>query len=64
VEVSLSVNARSIMLSIKDDGIGLKEENRLKGRGITNMIMRARELGGQLTIFSDKGTNIMLEIPM
>lgn len=64
VEVSLSVNARSIMLSIKDDGIGLKEENRLKGRGITNMIMRARELGGQLTISSDKGTSITLVVPM
>lgn len=64
VEVSLSVNAQSIMLSIKDDGVGLKEENRLKGRGITNMIMRARELGGQLTIASDKGTQIALEIPL
>ena len=64
VDVLFSVNKEKITLSVKDDGIGLKEKEKGTGRGITNMIMRARELGGQLTIFSDKGTNIMIGIPM
>lgn len=64
VDVLFSVNRERITLSVKDNGIGLKEKERGVGRGITNMIIRARELGGQLTIFSDKGTNITLDIPM
>ncbi len=64
VYASFSVNKERIVLSVKDDGIGLKEDKKGKGRGISNMTMRAKELGGQLTIFSDKGTNITLEIPL
>ncbi|OGW51077.1 MAG: hypothetical protein A2Z50_01465 [Nitrospirae bacterium RBG_19FT_COMBO_42_15] len=62
VDVLFSVNKEKIILSVKDDGVGLKEKEKSAGRGLTNMIMRARELGGQLTILSDKGTNITLEI--
>lgn len=64
VGVLFSVNKEKITLSVKDDGVGLKERGRNGGRGIANMTMRARELGGQLTISSDKGTNITLEIPI
>ena len=64
VDVLFSVNRERVALCVKDDGIGIKEKERCKGRGITNMIMRARELGGQLTIASDKGTQIALEIPL
>ena len=62
MDVLFSVNKEKIILSVKDDGVGLKEKEKSAGRGLTNMIMRARELGGQLTILSDKGTNITLEI--
>lgn len=64
VDVLFSVTKEMITLSVKDDGIGLKEKERGVGRGITNMTIRARELGGQITISSDKGTSITLEIPM
>lgn len=64
VDVLFSVTKERITLSVKDDGIGLKEKERGVGRGITNMTIRARELGGQITISSDKGTSITLEIPL
>lgn len=66
VEAALSVNTANITLAIKDDGIGFKEDEkrRGRGRGISNMTVRAKELGGQLTIISDNGACITLEIPI
>ncbi len=64
VDVTLSANTANITLTVKDDGIGLKEEEKGKGRGISNMIVRAKELGGQLTIRTDNGTSVTLEIPI
>ncbi len=71
VDVLFSVNKERITISVKDDGIGLREEERGKGRGINNMINRAKELGGQLTISRGErpfaptgGTTVTLNIPI
>jgi signal transduction histidine kinase len=64
VEAALSVNTANITLTIKDDGIGFKEDEKGRGRGISNMTVRAKELGGQLTIISDNGACVALEIPI
>ncbi|MBI5042338.1 MAG: hypothetical protein HZC10_00575, partial [Nitrospirae bacterium] len=64
VEVALSVNTANITLTIKDDGIGFKEDEKGRGRGISNMNIRAKELGGWLTITTDNGTCITLKIPI
>ncbi len=71
VEAALSVNTANITLAIKDDGIGFKEDEKGRGRGISNMTVRAKELGGQLTISRGKrpfaptgGTTVTLNIPI
>ncbi len=64
VDVDLSIGASGVVLSIKDNGIGFKEEKVGKGRGISNMNIRAKELGGQLTITTDNGTCVILKIPI
>lgn len=47
-----------------DDGTGLPEGYR-RGRGLTSMETRARNLGGALTIDSGpEGTRLSLEVPV
>jgi signal transduction histidine kinase len=50
-------------LSIEDDGTGLKE-NRRKGRGLNNIMVRAKDLGARLSISSGEGVSISLEVPL
>jgi signal transduction histidine kinase len=50
-------------LSIEDDGTGLKENGK-KGRGLNNIMARAKDLGGRLSISSGQGVSISLEVPL
>jgi two-component system, NarL family, sensor histidine kinase UhpB len=53
-----------IRIMIRDDGTGLPEGYR-RGRGLTSMETRARNLGGELTIASGaEGTCLTLEVPV
>jgi two-component system, NarL family, sensor histidine kinase UhpB len=53
-----------IRITISDDGTGLPEGYR-RGRGLTSMETRARNLGGQLAIASGaQGTCLTLEVPV
>lgn len=61
VAVALTITSNTIKLMIKDDGIGIPASHR-PGRGLLNMKSRAKELGGSLTITSENGTRIELEI--
>ncbi|MBI5187693.1 MAG: HAMP domain-containing protein [Nitrospirae bacterium] len=62
VDVDLSINTAGIILTIKDNGIGINEERKGNGRGISNMVMRAKELGGELTIITENGTCVTLKV--
>jgi signal transduction histidine kinase len=63
VHVDLTVTREGLLLSICDDGIGIRTEKNL-GRGIANMKTRAREIGGNVAITSGKGTMVSLELPL
>jgi len=64
VAVMLKATETNILLTIRDDGIGWRDEGR-PGRGIPNMKRRAQEVGGTATITaSENGTLISLEIPL
>lgn len=53
-----------IRITIRDNGTGLPEGYR-RGRGLTSMETRARNLGGVLAIHSGpEGTRLMLELPV
>lgn len=59
VSLSMATHGRLIILQIVDDGIGIDSAAAAKGRGISNMIARLRDLGGKLTIRNlDPGTMI------
>ena len=53
-----------IRITISDNGTGLPEGYR-RGRGLTSMETRARNLGGALTIVTgSEGTCLTLEVPV
>ncbi|HSF12703.1 MAG TPA: hypothetical protein VLA50_06990, partial [Erythrobacter sp.] len=53
-----------IRITISDDGTGLQEGYR-RGRGLTSMETRARNLGGALAIESGAGgARLALEVPV
>ena len=62
VTISFVVKPVLIILTIADDGKGLKD-NRNKGRGMRNMAQRVSSIGGKLTIEQDRGTRLLIEVP-
>jgi PAS domain S-box-containing protein len=63
VKAELSINRSRLRLAIQDDGVGAGN-GRVGGRGLSNMQARARDLGGEITLASQCGTCVTLEIPM
>jgi len=63
VDVSFTVEGGSVVLDIRDNGIGL-DGGRVSGRGLPNMKSRAQDMGGSLAVTSDNGTRVHLELPI
>jgi len=63
VTVNLEVFADKVVLSIADDGIGMNKSAGT-GRGLANMRTRSKELGGDVTMTSDKGSTIRVQVPL
>jgi len=63
VNVMIAVNPEKLLLTIRDDGIGL-EKTSDRGKGLSNMKARAEAIGGSLTVSSDRGTSILLDLPL
>ncbi|MEP7267102.1 MAG: ATP-binding protein, partial [Saprospiraceae bacterium] len=72
VEVKLEKQGTSLILRVKDDGIGFDMENgipgmtNLGGNGLQNMNSRAKAMGGNLNVHSALGigTEVQLELPV
>lgn len=65
--VSLRHDRGSVWLGIEDDGIGFRvEEALMRGKGLHNIAMRARQLGARIDVRSSpgQGTTITVEIPV
>ncbi len=55
VEIRLDFEADRIRMSISDDGVGLPEDHRDRGRGFRGMTADAEALGGTLLVGNGKG---------
>jgi signal transduction histidine kinase len=66
VELSLVVRDGRLLLRIADDGIGLPQSPGLSGRGLRNMVTRAQQLGGTLSIEPgpERGTVVTLTLEL
>lgn len=63
VDVNMNILKDRLILSIKDNGVGLREDAPApeSGRGLKNMQDRAAEIGAKLEITSDNGVLIFFE---
>jgi signal transduction histidine kinase len=57
------IGEERLLLSIQDDGIGYGRDI-THGKGLANMKVRARKIGGILSITSAKGTLVMLGLQL
>jgi PAS domain S-box-containing protein len=64
-ETRLSYKAKTLRLELRDDGDGFKIKDRSDGVGLTGMRERVEQMGGTLTLKSQrgKGTNIVVVLP-
>ena len=63
----MNIKENQLILSIQDDGKGIKKENmRAAGKGLKSIKKRAADVKGGLTILSEegKGTTIIATIPI
>ncbi len=58
--------SRCLVVTVRDDGIGLQNLNEAKatGRGLRNMQRRCEELGGRFTLRSGPGTVLRFLVPL
>jgi len=62
VAIDLAVSEEEILLTIKDDGIGLKRSSgKPQGMGLRTMDYRARVIGGELTVHDGKAGGTTVE---
>jgi len=66
LEVNIEIQHKNIVMHIKDYGKGFDEKIILKGNGLDNMHVRAKELKGNLQISSqpEQGTELSLTFPV
>ena len=66
VFVSFKVEKQSLLLEIKDDGVGYETKKKTKGIGLKNIKSRVKTIKGTLNVSSESGngTSIELKIPL
>lgn len=50
IDLRITVDARSVILEVDDDGVGVDPEQVLLGHGLANLSVRAHELGGEFRL--------------
>ena len=65
IEIGLSRTKNEIILTVKDDGIGIKKQLKRKGLGLSIMYSRADTIGAYLQIRKDRnnGTTVTCSVP-
>ncbi len=63
VNVSFSVKPDAVRLVVKDNGVGANGREP-GGRGLANMKTRAEDIGGSVTIMTDRGTTVHMHLPL
>lgn len=66
IEVTITDDAREIVLSVDDDGVGFQPSTTNGGMGIANMRSRVERLGGVMSVDSTpgEGTSVEIRLPV
>lgn len=62
-EIDLRVEGSTIVLSVKDNGIGFDDSNGIGGNGLASMRRRTASLGGEFHLSSRHGTTLTVRLP-
>ena len=62
LKVSFKQNGEHLMLSVIDNGTGIKSEDKTHGFGMKLIEILSKKLEGDLNIFNHEGTTVQLEI--
>lgn len=66
VRVELTIQGRTIIASVRDDGCGMKSASKRVGGGLDNIATRADLIGAELTVCSGgnlKGSTVTISVP-
>lgn len=64
IDIELQVIDKTIQLSVRDDGVGMKTENHDGGNGLHNVRKRAQSLQGSVQLLSDSGGGLQVIISL
>lgn len=66
VEVCIELQGQWLVICVRDDGIGLPADRRLRSHGLASMRHRARGLGGEWRVSrrAERGTEIQVRLPL
>jgi signal transduction histidine kinase len=62
--ISLRVDGDVLVIRVVDDGRGLDPAATTTGLGLTTMAARARAVGAEFTVTSDRGTTVSVRVPL
>ena len=63
VSIIVSIN-KSLLIILKDDGIGIAENVKGDGNGLRNMQKRILSVGGNLEIVNKNGVEVKITVPL
>lgn len=64
LHIRFKLKGKTLLLSVKDDGVFSHSDTNTKGFGLENMKKRAKELDAEIEIDTRNGTEISLKIPL
>jgi signal transduction histidine kinase len=64
VEIQLSIQSDTLMMTIQDNGTGFDVATVSAGKGLSGMHKRARSIGANLEIVATIGTRVRIELPL
>lgn len=62
LDVNLEYSANKLLISAKDDGVGFDHEEVIKGAGLINMRSRAKLIGAEYSMTSEKNKGVELTL--
>ena len=64
MQISLVHNSHSVILLIRDDGIGFNAGQNFNGNGLANIRKRAKEMNAQIDIESGEGVGTSVQLTL